>query len=195
MIIDNVLPDKVFQSLQKEIFSREFPWFYGAKVDENTEPSSPFSYGWSHGILSNFGKKSSSYNFVFPLITDVITKTGHDLSNVIQIRIKLNTIADNHYVQQAHVDQVFPHWTGLLYMNDSDGNTIVYNERYDRASELHPFEYAKNTFNDQFTIKETVEPKANRLLIFDGLQYHSGTTPISTSRRVIINFNYVANQT
>ena len=37
----------------------------------------------------------------------------------------------------------------------------------------------------------TVDPKANRLLIINGLQYHTASNPINAKRRVIFNVNTV----
>jgi hypothetical protein len=41
-----------------------------------------------------------------------------------------------------------------------------------------------------YTPEHRVAPVANRLVLFDGLQFHSGTTPVKTPRRVVVNINY-----
>ena len=43
---------------------------------------------------------------------------------------------------------------------------------------------------DKFTVKDRITPKPNRLLVFDGLDYHTASNPINSDTRFIININY-----
>jgi hypothetical protein len=40
------------------------------------------------------------------------------------------------------------------------------------------------------SVMEAVDPVANRMVLFNGLHYHSGTTPKDSARRVVMNINY-----
>ena len=66
--------------------------------------------------------------------------------------------------------------TTIYYVSDSDGETVVYNER-ERCKE--------------YTVMETVTPKKNRLIIFDGEQYHTGHSPMKHKNRILINSNFI----
>ena len=79
-----------------------------------------------------------------------------------------------------HVDYYFPHTTIIYYLNDSDGDTRMFQEFYSDSG----------IERSDFIVKELVKPKANRLLIFDGLQYHTASNPFDFSRRVVININF-----
>ena len=43
---------------------------------------------------------------------------------------------------------------------------------------------------DECELLEEVEPKANRMVIFDGAHYHSSVTPTKTQLRYVINYNF-----
>jgi len=49
--------------------------------------------------------------------------------------------------------------------------------------------YGNQFIKEGFTVKQTVTPKANRLVMFDGMQYHTAGVPVNTERRVILNIN------
>ena len=67
----------------------------------------------------------------------------------------------------------------LYYVNESDGDTWMFNEEFKQFPEP-----------DVFTVKQRISPKPNRLIIFDGLCYHTASNPINSDSRVIININY-----
>ena len=77
-----------------------------------------------------------------------------------------------------HVDLATPHKTLIYYVNDSDGDTLIFKERY----------YGKADYSAK-TIEKTITPKANRAVIFDGLKYHTGSVP-TKNNRIIINMNF-----
>ena len=76
---------------------------------------------------------------------------------------------------------------GLLYLNDSDGETIVYNEKYDLQSNVGMADYI---LNKELTVMEKIECKSNRFVLFDELHYHSSTCPTNVDRRIALNFNF-----
>ena len=60
--------------------------------------------------------------------------------------------------------------TALYYVNDSDGNTVF--------------------FDDTYNMVEEIKPQRGKVVIFDGLTYHASTCPTLTTNRITLNFNY-----
>lgn len=73
-----------------------------------------------------------------------------------------------HYA--PHVDLPFPHTVVLYYVNDADGDTVI----FDKDNE----------------IVKRVSPKRGRILMFDGTLYHGGGIP-KTGPRCAINFDII----
>jgi hypothetical protein len=75
-------------------------------------------------------------------------------------------------------------------LNSCDGNTIIYNEVYDHKSQTSPLDYLNNNLKNNLTVLSEVEPVENRLVLFNGLQYHSSQRPVNSPYRIILNVNY-----
>jgi hypothetical protein len=85
-----------------------------------------------------------------------------------------------------HVDYYFPHYTLLYYVNDSDGDTILYNEKVETVNFGKDPEYP-----DRFSILDRVSPKQGRAVLFNGLHYHSSSLPKVSENRIAINVNFI----
>jgi hypothetical protein len=71
------------------------------------------------------------------------------------------------------------HFVLLCYINDSDGPTVIYNEKY-------PVKSFK-----ELSVKEKINPKAGRAIFFEGDQYHSSSFPIDFTTRMVLNINLI----
>ena len=90
-----------------------------------------------------------------------------------------------------HIDDVVPHLATIYYFNDSDGNTVIYNERYDGENgEYSSKAIQEKGLEEKLTIQQEIEPKANRMVAFDGLYIHTGSVPAKHNTRVILNSNF-----
>ena len=77
-------------------------------------------------------------------------------------------------VDTPHIDiDRIKHLVALYYVCDSDGDTIIYNERVE---------------SETYTIKRRVTPKQGRVVIFDGTLYHTAEQPLH-STRCVVNYN------
>ena len=74
-----------------------------------------------------------------------------------------------------------PHFVMLYYVNDSDGDTIIYNEKT-------KFDNCKVDDEMKFSIKKKVSPKQGRVVLFDGRHWHTAQQP-NHNLRCIVNYN------
>jgi hypothetical protein len=186
--IENILSASVFKKIQKEVFSNDFPWYY-ASTAYASNSNSMFDFSFSHAALGNEGKSSFIKDVLETAILSALDKTNQTVNCIYRIRLGMTTINVPH-IDHPHVDLKFPHMTGLIYLNDADSPTILYNEFYDPASALEPDVYYKNVLNNEVTVKEKNIPKENSMIWFNGFNYHSSSLPTTTSRRIVLNFNY-----
>jgi len=190
-IIDDFLPKSDFEELQTIILSHRFPWFYIEDVSLPPEDR--------HFVKDDMAKETDGfYHILYDRPTNIESFAhvslekfyhkiegmfGYTKKNLIRSRIglkmpKVGFSKDNYNL--PHVDYYFPHTTIIYYLNDSDGDTRMFQEFYSDSG----------IERSDFIVKELVKPKANRLLIFDGLQYHTASNPFDFSRRVVININF-----
>ena len=81
-----------------------------------------------------------------------------------------------------HIDLPEDHYACVYYVNDSDGDTIVYEQtRYNTEC---------GSQNVPLTEHKRVTPKKGRLVIFDGARFHCSSQP-KNAYRCIINFDFI----
>jgi hypothetical protein len=174
-VIDNAAPG--FGALQEKILAPGFPWHY-ARATQKDGVDNPWLRGWVHVVYDHGNWYSQDGEFILNHIVDMFAAVNEPATNIYRIRLVLNTITDQPYLNGAHVDFVWPHKTALLYLDDADGDTVIYEETW---REERPA---------AFTEAGRFAPAANRLVLFDGLRFHTGTTPARAARRVVLNVNY-----
>ena len=139
-------------------------------------------YGFYHFALNKNGEKSPVFDKILPLLYALEEKVGITVQEVYRIRIALTTTVGEEVQHHPHVDIYTPHKVLLYYVNDSDGDTFMFNEMHSPGKEPEPF--------SEFTLKEKVSPKKGRAIIFDGLRYHNSSKPVKNTARYIINIDF-----
>lgn len=195
MIYKDILTKEQHKSLYNLITGLDFPWYYQPNIafisNPNAKPNLNLcqSFGLTHTVWDIEKGKVSEVLSHMGILADSFTQlSGIKPNNFIRIKINLQTPVVNNGPDKyngAHVDRYTPHSTLIYYLDDSDGDTFIFNELFDETNSA--------TWPDNVipTIKERVTPVANSLYYLDsGLRYHSSSNPINTDRRYTINFNF-----
>lgn len=64
----------------------------------------------------------------------------------------------------------------LYYVNDSDGDTFIFNEKIKNG-----------VIPSVLTLNKRITPKKNRLVVFDSSRYHASSNPRFSRERIVIN--------
>jgi hypothetical protein len=89
-----------------------------------------------------------------------------------------------------HQDRMEEHIAMVYYINDSDGDTNIYNNKLGNNAGTHQSSLKRVDF-DSYELMTNVSPKMGRCLIFNGKFAHQANYP-TLNDRFIINFNFVA---
>ena len=195
-VFDDII-EKPYQELIKEtlldrdkpstidVVEEPFPWYYISDVtDADHEATFQGRFGFTHqyvtpedGIVCDF------HNLFLGLIQNSCKKLKIKEIDVLNGRSFLSTPTNipKDDVDSPHVDLIVPHFVMLYYVCDSDGDTIIYNEKTKFAAC-----YPDNEMN--FTIKRKVSPKQGRVVLFDGIHWHTAEQP-NHNVRCIINYD------
>jgi hypothetical protein len=182
IVIDDALPEEEFKLLEDIVFDDgKFPWYY-VQSSAFSDPRDDYNSNgsWFHNVYRN-GNYSSVYDVFIRAINSYILPKVDNCTTVDRIRIGKHTHVKENYVNGAHVDLAAPHKVAILYMNDSDGPTILYKNRFKDTQIIE---------KEDLEVMEKIDPKRNRLLIFDGLNFHSSSYPKDTKRRIVVNINF-----
>jgi Rps23 Pro-64 3,4-dihydroxylase Tpa1-like proline 4-hydroxylase len=119
-----------------------------------------------------------------PLMLCFEQNTGMKIKHIQRIKANLLMKQDGPHLQVPHCDGMdlvdgVPvakgRYTLLYYVDDSDGETMLYDKHY----EGQPLGLVKES--------QRVAAKKGRCVIFDSNQIHSGTCPAVTDYRMVVN--------
>lgn len=191
-IIDNFLPDSFHADVRNLLTSLAFPWFYVPNLSYGEDSNSILNrwqqndskikdtYGFTHVARDQLDVDSPFFETLKPIAYFLEERLQEKINNIYRIRAVM-TCKDpsfGNFYNVPHVDLAIPHKTLIYYVNDSDGDTVIFKEHW----------YGKTNFSAK-TIERSVSPKANRAVIFNGLKYHTGTVP-TNNNRIILNMNF-----
>jgi hypothetical protein len=102
-------------------------------------------------------------------------------------RLKFNILlqrpdAPDGSFNHPHRDVQIDAYSCIYYLNDSDGDTIFFNESY---TDKQP---------ESLTIHSTNTPKANTAILFNSRQLHASSSPRITKARYAINMVFAAEE-
>ncbi len=120
--------------------------------------------------------------FVEPPLTALSIKLGK-VFELQRIKINLNPkdVPENEgSCFHPHSDLETDEWTAIYYVNESDGDTLIFNER--------GMDYIME--EKEISIKKRVKNKKGRIVMFNQSLLHCGMTPFKSDYRVVINYNF-----
>ena len=185
IVIDDFVTLEYQEKIKQELLgvNNIFPWFHTEDVTDAGELTSQHRPALAHQYVNLNDDDVSEIESIFHhLFTPLLSKACQHLkmpqTEVLQGRSFLQfplANVDTSVVDTPHIDldEGFEHIVVLYYVIDSDGDTIIYNERTESPS---------------YTEKQRVSPKQGRVVIFEGGQYHTAEQP-TKGTRCIVNYN------
>jgi len=167
VVMDDALPSFMFKHLTDVVLADTFPWKRGTTVHSN---DSQISFGHPVDLSADDRIAELTYTAFLSILESAGIQGNAEL-----IRARFNCLVRDvtPVLGFPHIDQAHNHLVALLYLNDSDGDTVMYSVG---LKELKQW--------------KTITPKANRLVVFDGSIYHSSTTPTNNRMRLVANYNF-----
>ena len=186
IVIDDFISLEYQEKIKQDLLGLEniFPWHYSEDVTAAGDFDSQHRPAMSHQYVqidddNDTSEFISVYHHLFtPLLSKACQYLKIPETEVIQGRSFLQwplVNIDTSVVDLPHIDldEGDEHIVVLYYVVDSDGDTIIYNERTESPS---------------YTEKQRVSPKQGRVVIFEGGQYHTAEQP-TKGTRCIVNYN------
>ncbi len=192
IVCDDVIDAAAANDIERLMYG--FPWNYNPDVNYGVPPPNrEMNPGVIHGD-PRFQDSHGFSNVIFPgMVQDAPWfKSSQFVLERFLVRnsvtaAKVMRIKANLLVRWAgeggpkpfapHVDLHEPHWVVIYYVNDSDGDTLIFDK----------------TFPDKenAVVVESVSPRKGRAVLFDGRHYHCGTAPHQHDTRIVINYDFV----
>jgi len=173
-IHDNIVPQYIVNSIENLLLiNPKIPLYYNNNLSySSTSPS----YKFSPGVGNSFVQENNQHNKFHGLFSSVLYSFCFFKNILLKEYIQGTCYIDFPNPNPGpdlppHHDQSSPHLVCLYYINDSDGDTILFED--DKKTEI-----------------QRVSPKKGRLVCFDGSIPHCGSTS-KTNTRATLNFNFL----
>ena len=182
-VFDDII-EKDYQNKIKSILigqvrynDEDFPWYYIDDVTASGEYENQKRGAFVHDYVHyEYGIESDFHYLFLDLIKKSCSKLKIKEVDALQGRsfLQLPTNIKREDVDSPHIDSQFQHFVMLYYVCDSDGDTIIYNE--------------KMISEKGFTVQKKVTPKQGRVVLFDGALYHTAQQP-NNNIRCVVNYD------
>jgi hypothetical protein len=118
-----------------------------------------------------------------PLLEAILEKSQLTLDTLLRIRVGF--LLNTKYVLPSmpykyntpHRDYDQEHYTAVYYVNDSDGDTVVF----------HEIEKS-----EKYRVMLKSQPDKGKALVFNGWHYHASSCPKICTKRIAITLNFTA---
>ena len=173
-VVDNFLDKSEYDTLYNHIIgstvTQQFPWYFNSKKIDDVNID--YNFQFVHNVIQN-GKIDS------PVTFEVLKPLLNKLKPKGLIRIKLNLTTKTHKLIE------YPLHRDINVKDEKDMEQLK-KDNYKVAI----FYMNSNNGYTYFEDGKKVKSVANRLLKFDNVMLHSGTTCTDENQRVVININY-----
>ena len=168
--IDNIISKSHQDELLDIVTDASFDWHYledvTHEIADETRNNTP---GFINLLVNDNGKQRSGKEHMFTApLYEYLNRTNQKIVALHRMRLGflLNNSTYDH--NNKHVDYTFPHKVALYYLNDSDGDTVLWD-------------------NEAVT---RVTPRKGRLCVFDGAIPHASSCPKEYSTRIVLTYNF-----
>ena len=161
-LVDNLLPEEDFKSLQEIVLGNTIPYYYSSSVAKNDEERNHLDWFYFTHTLFEENKPVSPF---FDIFNEKLFKKLYKFA-IYRAKINCYPRTETIVHHEKHIDHEMSHKGLILSFNSCDGYTVL----------------------EDGTMIESI---ANRGLFFDSSKKHNSTTCTNAKARFNININYI----
>ena len=181
LVFDNIIDSKSQKEIQDIVFNK-VKWTFVADV---TNPQK--NQQQRPGFLYNYMKENIVYKYhndMVKILDAACNKINFKRNDCLQGRsfLQLPLNLKDRRLDAPHIDANKDHLVILYYVNDSDGDTVIYKNKFISEDKTPKF--------DELEEWKRVTPKSGRVVMFNGKHWHTAQQP-EHNVRCIINYNVV----
>tara|TARA_A200000113_G_scaffold193953_1_gene183777 strand:- start:9209 stop:9790 length:582 start_codon:yes stop_codon:yes gene_type:complete len=184
--IENVIEKDYQKQILDVVTDITFDWhFMEDTTFEKTDTLNNSTPSFANLVYHPNNKENPGLEFFTPLLQNTCAKAGLELDQLLRMRLGflLNTKYMMPHVRYQyntpHVDFEQDHYTACYYINECDGETVVFHET-EEAEKYKPMHKSM--------------PQQGKVLVFNGKHYHASTCPKMFTKRIVMTMNFTARQ-
>ncbi len=185
---DSVVDTEIQDEIEKYVYDENTEWEILKNITKTDGIHA--NYSFPAKVIPEWFISKDVLKFIDLIIENSLKKINKKLSR--KYRVKINKtiphqIDLNQEHRLLHVDTVVEHVAIIYYINDADGDTLIFNDK--NKKHLNKLKGFKNTDDfldlENFELFNSITTKKGRVVIFDGDFWHYGKYPTKGERNVI----------
>ena len=180
-IFDDIIDSKAQKHIQDIFFNRVKYNFLPDVTSPDNKQQRP---AFKHSINVKTDDLSDWHFDMCKVIDAACNKINFKRKDILQGRsfLQLPLNLKDKRIDAPHVDSDVDHMVVLYYVNDSDGDTVIYENKFEGYDKVPTFDKLKE--------KKRITPKSGRVLLFNGKHWHTSCQP-EHNVRCVVNYNVV----
>src|SRR5262249_52447019 len=140
---DDVVDQALAIEIEKALTAIDFPWYYYGNVNYGSKPPADRPGVWgqdprfkdSHGFSSLIfpvnGPPTPWFDYARRILETLLNKQSMRPTQLLRIKANLLVRAAGEALPfTPHVDMPKQHWVVIYYVNDSDGDTLIFDKTF-----------------------------------------------------------------
>jgi len=193
IILDDLIEEELQNQIEDAMFDCSWSFAMDNTYDYNSKSMgikyrkflSPFEYDISPSIITNLLKNKQIFELFFSVIEKTCNHIDFNLEKISRCIAGIQgtqVIRKQNKICNIHINQKTPHLVLLYYVNDADGETILFDKTTNDIKD-DDIMYIDEKY--EFNIVDKIMPKRGRILLFNGNTYHSASSPTTGVRCII----------
>ena len=179
LIFDDLDLTHATDELYNLVTSGNFPWYLNDKTVYTSDVYDETRFAecdiMTHVFILAANKNSENVHLPVKMFEMFSERSGIEFKRILRAQANMVMQKKLDKPSPPHVDTPHKHYVFLVYLNNSDGDTIL--------------------FNDDMEEIKRITPKRGRFVVFDGSIKHAVGVPINTKHRVVFNYNLEYDET
>ncbi len=186
MIFEDLIDEQTQDLIEEDILSQDFPWFfcpYTIDLTNATDLEKTFVYEqglnpnqFVHLVISESKVNSQKIELIRPVLQNLAEKMQ---KNIYVEKAKFNflpqAISDDYHYPHVDIKSDSDDMMSMIYyVNNCDGDTYFFDDIGPKTK----------TYT---TVVDKVTPKKGKAVIFESKQFHSGSSPVVSEKRIVLN--------
>lgn len=173
------LSDEEIHEIKQTILGDNFAWYY---QPSSTSTKFPF---FSHVLIRRYDhiKGEPEFNsYITPYILNIFKRFTDEhnikVDKITRAALNLTFYHGKYESCDPHVDHDFPHKVFMLYLNDTSGDTLVFDKVYNGKK-------AVLDVTNKLSVLKRIKPELGKAVCWDGNYYHASSFCKPMQRRVV----------
>lgn len=189
-IFDDIIDSHEQDTLESYILDNSNVWVehknitgkFGGNINESF-PGSVINWNYIN---------QNALSIISTIENNVVERMGLQFVKNLRQKINKTSPLNREYdpYKLIHIDSINNHIVIIYYINNADGDTILFNNTKGNSAESVKDNFDKIDI-ESLKLLKSISPKKGRAIAFDGNLYHYGDYP-TIGNRFVINYNTVA---